>query len=240
MDVVALRATIGFQRLRADTPWVIARVGCRPRTSEGSGDPAPGQGPLSPRRETIFPTKPGQPSIIHELSSNPLPPFRVLPRTQTLADIMLQPGPVGELAAMDIVSGDVFRNLPRFHDPAHTPEITPILLTPCQTYMHDLIVHDGAEIDGSFHVEAYGDPRGEGLESAESRARVPGALSAELVGRGPQALHLPDIPRYREYVQATKSRLRWHSESFTVYRVRWEWPATPSMVAVKFRLPSQS
>ena len=240
MDVVALRATLGFQRLRHDVPWIIGRVGCRPQ-SQGGPDPEPSDEPHGPRRESIFPIKGGvggggTPSLIAELSSRPLPALRLIPRTPALADVELAPGPIGELAAMDLVVGDVFRDLPRFADSSRPdPEITPIVFTPSERYVHDLIVHDGAEPAGPFTVDVFGDPRCDGLENAATRQRLPVELRTSIVGRGPRSLALADAPNYREMVDTVHARLRWRSTDFTVHRVEWRFPVTPSLVRVLFR-----
>lgn len=236
VDVVALRATLGFQRLRHDVPWIIGRVGCRPRSAAGV-DPDPSMDSLGPRFEPIFPSQHGVPSLIRELSSKPLPPLQVIPRTATLADVELRPGPVGELAAMDIVVGDVFRNLPRFHEPTHTPEITPIVFTPSERYVHDLIVFEGAAPAGPFIVDAFGDPRGDGLENAASRQRLPVELSARTIGQGATSLALDGVPTYQAMIETLLARLRWKSGAFALHRIEWAFPVTPSVVRVRFQLP---
>lgn len=237
MDVVALRGTFGLQRLRADLPWILARVGCQPE----KGDPTPGESPDSPRRESIVRVEPGEPSLIPELCSRPMPGLRTIPITATQADIELLPGPVGASAACDIVMGDVFRNLPRFRTGPRPPDISPIIFTPCERYVHDLIVHRGAEPAGPFRVEVFGDPRGQGLDNEATRQPLAIRVRAELCGRGPEALRLPEVPHYQRLVSFVHDRLGWsgrgEASDYSVHRITIAYPITPSIAVVRFDLP---
>jgi hypothetical protein len=128
------------------------------------------------------------------------------------------------------VVGEVYRDLPRRATPEQpTGVLSPVLFTPCELLVQDILVHEGTGVRGPFTVTAYGDARGEGFSTRLERNRIPLAAEVERLGRGLDAVPAGELPQYHE-------RLGWRAEGFEAYRLRVRYPVTPSMVAVEFLL----
>jgi hypothetical protein len=227
MDAAAVRGVIDLKRLRPDVAWAVMRVGCWP---EERGRGAESREPIDPLMADGLP-------VLRGFCSHPLPRLRAIPVTPTLVDLELGAGAVGETGAVTCVVGEVYRGLPRRATPEHgAGTLTPVLFTPCESLVQDVLVHEGAGVRGPFTVAAYGDARGEGFSARLDRNRIPLAAEVERLGRGLDAVPAGELPRYRELIEHVHDRLGWRAEGFEVYRLRVRYPVTPSMVVVEFPL----
>jgi hypothetical protein len=229
IDAASVKALMDLRRLRTDVSWILTRVGCH---GEGTAD-------VRRYREPIESYGPDGLGLIAKFCSRPMPKVKAIRVAPTEADLELQPGPVGETGAVTIVSGDVFRNLPRRASPQQPRgTLSPQVLTPCEVMIHDLLVHDGVSTGPPFTLSAYGDIRGEGFDELRERNRLTHRLSMEPLGRGMEVLMAPEVPRYGELVEHVHRALGWEARNFTAYRLRIQYPVTPSMVLVEFELES--
>lgn len=235
VDAAAVRGVFDLQRLRPSLPWVIARIGCYSTAEQRK----------QRRREPITPVGSSGVPLLREFCSPAMPELTPIAISETLADIELAESAVGEEGAVTCVFGEVFRNLPRYREPepasgAESGErgsITPVLFTPTEIYIHDLLVHPGAEPLPPWRVSVYGDARGEGFTQTRARNRIPLDVAAEPLGRGRDGLAAPYLPRYAELVGHVHEQLGWDPDDFTAHRIRINYPLVPSMVAVDFDLP---
>ena len=234
VDAAAVRGVVDLKRLRPDVAWAVLRVGCWPdegrRGGGGGGGGGQSKGPIDPVTADGLP-------LLRGFCSHPLPRLRVIPVLPTLVDLELGAGAVGETGAVTCMTGEVYRGLPRRATPERsTGALSPVLFTPCEALVQDILVHPGAGVRGPFTVSAYGNARGEGFDEPLERNRIPLAAEVERLGRGLDALPAGDTPRYRELIEHVHARLGWRAEGFEAYRLRVRYPVTPSMVVVEFPL----
>jgi hypothetical protein len=232
VDSAAIRGVIDLRRLRPDLPWIIARTGCRPRDHKEDGR----------YREpmTAPSTDPTRAPIIEEFCSSPTPAVRAIPVTETLMDLELAPGRVGDAGSVTCIVGEVARNLPRYRTaPDSCGRLTPVLFTPSERFLMDVIVHQRAIERFPLRVGVYGDPRGEGLSEFKERNRLPIQLIAQPLGRGIDVIDVPHIPGYRELVLRAHELLGWRAEDFETYRIELTYPPCPCGVSVEFDLPER-
>src|ERR1051325_8436036 len=103
VDAASAKVLVDLRRLRTDVSWILARVGCQ---GEDTSD-------VRRYREAIEGYGPEGVPLIAKFCSRPMPKVKAIRVSPTLADLELQPGPVGETGAVTVVSGSVFRNLQR-------------------------------------------------------------------------------------------------------------------------------
>jgi hypothetical protein len=229
IDIAAIRGVIDLRRLRPDLPWIVAR-GCRPGEHKEDGRY---REPLSGRS-----TDPGRAPIVEEFCSSPTPDVRVIPVSESLVDLELAPGKVGDVGSVTCMVGEALRNLPRYKpSPDSRGRLTPVVFTPSERFLMDVIVHPGAVERFPLRVGLYGDPRGEGLNEFKERNRLPIPLAAEPLGRGIDAIDVPYIPRYRELVLRAHEMLGWRAADFETYRIQLTYPPCPCGVSVEWDLP---
>lgn len=229
VDAAAVRGLVDLRRLRANLPWVISRIGCYATPEQRK----------QRQREPIATPGPSGLPLLTEFSSRPAPELRAIKISETLADVELTGGEAGEEGAVTCVLGEVFRGLPRFATPDHPAgRLTPVLFTPTELYVHDILVHRGAEGVLPWRVNIYGDARGEGFSGTRPRDRVEMGVEVEHLGRGPDVLATAALPRQGELAEWLHGRLGWDAGAFEAYRLRLAYPLTPSMVEVEFDLPA--
>ncbi len=111
--------------------------------------------------------------------------------------------------------------------------------TPVEVAILDLLLHEDTygpiEPSVFVHAEHTGEMPWEGL--IHNRHRLPVHHSVVYLGKGPTALHTPDVPRYAEMARHVFERAGWEAERFDVYRCRIEYPVMPSSIGVAFDLP---
>jgi hypothetical protein len=234
VDIASIRGVIDLRRLRDDLPWIITRTGCR--TGSGPGHPdGRHREPLTARS-----TDAERAPVIEEFCSSPMPQVRAIPVPgKELLDVEVGPTAVGDAGSVNCMVGELLHNLPRYRTTSTARgQIAPILFTPCQRWIQDVLVHRGAEIAEPVTVSFYGDPRGEGVDHAIERNRLPIHATVDRLGRGPDVLDTPAIPRYRDLVLRAHELAGWApSDDFVAYRVELTYPPTPSMMVLEFGLP---
>jgi hypothetical protein len=229
-DIAAVRGVIDLRRLRPDLPWIVAR-GCRP----GQHKDGRFREPMTGRS-----TDPSRAPIIEEFCSSPTPDVRVIPVSDSLVDLELAPAKVGDAGNVTCMVGEALRNLPRYKtSPDSRGRVTPIVFTPSERFLMDVIVHPGGIERFPLRVNLYGDPRGEGLSEFKERNRLPIHVVAHPLGRGIDVLDVAYVPRYRELVLAAHEMLGWIPEDFETYRIELTYPPCPCGVSVEFDLPDK-
>jgi hypothetical protein len=231
IDAAAVRGVIDLRRLRPDLPWIITRSGCRPgRHSDGRW-----REPM-----TAASTDPSRAPLIEEFCSSPTPLVRLLPVAGSeLFDLEVAPTRLGDAGSVTVIAGEILHNLPKYRTgPDSRGRLTPILFTPCERLIQDVLIHRGAEPLLPLRVNFFGDPRGDGIGQMLDRNKLPVAANVQSLGRGIDAVDTPHIPRYQDLVIRTHELLGWHVEAdFDVYRVELTYPPFPCMSVVEFELP---
>jgi hypothetical protein len=231
IDTAAVRGVIDLRRLRPDRPWIITRTGCRPgRHSDGRY-----REPM-----TAASTDEDRPPLIEEFCSSPTPVVRLLPvANSNLLDLELAPTQMGDAGSVTCIVGEALRNLPRYRtSPDSRGRLSPILFTPCERLIQDVLIHRGAEPLLPLRASFFGDPRGDGLSEMIDRNILPIVANIRSLGRGIDAVDTPHIPRYRELVERSHELLGWQADAdFDVYRLELIYPPFPCTSVVEFELP---
>ena len=234
IDIAAVRGVIDLRRLRPDLPWIITRTGCRP----GKHTDGRYREPM-----TAASTDADRPPLIEEFCSTPIPAVRMLPVAgSNLLDLEVAATQMGDAGSVTCIVGEALRNLPRYRSSHDAPDphgrLSPILFTPCERLIQDVLIHRGAEPLLPLRPSFYGDPRGDGLSQMLERNRLPIIASVRSLGRGIDAVDTAHIPRYHELIARSHELLGWHAEAdFDVYRLELTHPPFPSMSVLEFDLP---
>jgi hypothetical protein len=238
-DIGSVRGFVGFRRIRANVPWVIARARCTDddgtlRTSfvrEPLDPPAGGtdDGPIVP--------------LLREFCTQPLPEFRRVQGPHGFVEDELVEGPVGNTGAINCIIGEVARRVASYYRDEHNRygDMTARMRTPCEVLLFDQFVHEDlfGRISPELHV--YSDLRGgpEIPRHQRERDRLPAWEQVEYLGKGPTVIRTPDVPGYAEMARYALGRLGWDGERFDVYRIRLLYPVIPSTVVMRHELPER-
>jgi hypothetical protein len=238
IDLVGIRGMIGLRRLRRNAPWVISRV----RLSDADGRVQ--ERHQIERGSPIDPIEDGAPavSLLRDFCSKPLPKFSVAPGGEGLVNVELQPTSVGDQSAVTCLIGDAYRSVFSLHSTPETPEHTmqTIVRTPCETLIHDVLLYHGMFPEQLPQVCVYSDLRAVTTTLlGRERDLLPMSETVIYLGRGPQVLSTPDVPRYAEMVQYALDRVGWDASKFDVYRCRVEYPIMPSSVVTIVEPPKR-
>jgi hypothetical protein len=156
-----------------------------------------------------------------------------------LWDVEVAPTQIGDAGSVTCIAGEALRNLPKYRtNPDSRGRLTPILFTPCERLIQDVLIHRGAEPLLPMRASFWGDPRGDGFNQLIERNRLPIVATVQSLGRGIDAVDTPYIPRYRELVARSHELLGWSAEAdFDVYRLELTYPPFPCMSMLEFDLP---
>jgi hypothetical protein len=228
VDGVSLRALVDLRRVRAGAPVVVGRSVC---TDDGGVVLPPGG------LETLDDgVRPGEMPLISGFCSKPLPRFRRVMGERGFLEDVLDEGPVGNTAAITVTSGEVLRSLaPRSQAPGHErAELVTRVRTPVETLVADLLVHKDLYGPLEVGVDVYCDLAGEAMRRVAERQKYRRAVTerVERLGRGVDAAHTPDVPRYTALLRHVLGRLGWEAGSFDAYRLRMEFPFVPGSVVM--------
>jgi hypothetical protein len=239
LDIATVRGFIDLRRIRANVPWVVARAKFmdddgqqrRPLVRESIDPPS-----NDPEEDVPVP-------LLHDFCTRPLPHFRRVSRAQGFVDDEIVGGSVGNTAATTYVTGEVVRDaVPYYRDEYNRfGESVARVHTPCEVLVLDQIVHESLFSAFDPQVSVCSELSGEmpPPEHAQDRLALPVSVAAEYLGKGPAALHTPDVPRYVELGRHVFERLGWDGDRFRVHRLRLAYPPMPAAVAIAHELPSR-
>jgi hypothetical protein len=239
LDIASLRGFVGLRRLRQDLPWVVARSRCS--DNDGQVRRAFAPVPIDPPDDGVGHVPPVP--LLRDFCSQPLPQFRRVALTDGFVDDELLAGPVGNRGAVTCIAGEVSRNVASYFRDADNAfgEFIVTVRTPCDTLVFDLLVHEDLFPGDQPEVAVYSELAGGAPFPAGNRARMPLpiAASVDLIGRGPEAAHSADVPRYAEMIRYALEKLAWDGSRLRVYRVCLEYPPMPTSVVMRFKLPER-
>jgi hypothetical protein len=239
VDIASLRGFVGFRRLRPDVPWVIARSRCSDNDGRVRRIFAPE--PIDPagHGEGELPPVP----LLRDFCSRPLPEFRRVAWGDGYLDDELLAGPVGNRGAVTCIAGEVSRSVASyFRDGDNTfGEFIVTVRTPCDALVFDLLVHEDLFPDSSPEFAVYSELAGGAPFPAGNRTRQPLPIpaSVDLIGRGPEAVHCAEVPRYAEMIRYALDKLAWNGSRLRVYRVCLPFPPMPASVVMRYELPEK-
>ncbi len=232
IDVASVRGFVGLRRIRREVRWAIHQA----RIVDDDG--------VQRRSVLAEPLEPGDQDVgdgldvplMRSFCTTPLPQTRRVQARRGYVHHELVEGQVGNTARATCVLGDVVRgSAPRYREEHNEcVELVMRANTPCETLVFDQLVHEG--LFGGFRPQlaVYGELGGETPPrfAAEGRVTLPVVERVVYLGRGPGALHVPEIPRYSELVQRVFERTGWDGSAFEAYRVKMVFPPIPAAVVV--------
>ncbi len=233
LDHAVVAGLIDFKRLRPDTRWSVALV--RRTGANWAGEDPEGFAPLS---EPV----PGsdQAPLLSRFCSSPLPPVQLRRGRPGIWRIELQPGAIGNTAALTCLTGWVNRGkAPAFRvgDDTHG-RILCTLGTPAELLIHDVFVHNALPWADQLAPKVYGQlPTGPSGVDDGPPPELP--LLPDIVRERGDAIDVltPDLPDYHEIVGHVVARLGLDLLQFTRTRVRLTYPPIPTLVSLEGRLP---
>jgi hypothetical protein len=240
VDMLGVRGLIGLRRLRPNATWEISRS----RQSESDGRVLQRHDPK--RAIPIDPPgaddTPGF-SLLQGFCSQPLPRFKSVCGPSGFASVELEPTDIGNKAAVTCVFADVFPAFfarycePDDPDPVFTSHS--MVRTPCEVLVHDVMIAPAVLWEPAEPL-VYSDLRTvDPAPGGRERDLLPTSASVVHLGKGPDVLSSPDVPRYVEMVRYALDRAGWDGRQFEVYRCRVEFPVMPSSVMVRFEMPQR-
>jgi hypothetical protein len=238
-DIASVRGFVGFRRIRADVPWVIARARC----TDDSGKLRNGfvREPLEPPEDVSVPT--GGVPLLRRFCTKPLPEIRRVDGPHGFVEDELVEGPVGDTAAITCIIGEVAREVASYYRDARNRygRLTARMRTPCEVLLFDQFVHEGMFGPILPDMLVYSDLHsGPDIPLEQrSRDRLPMVESVDYLGKGASVIHTPDVPGYADMARYVFERLGWDGERFDVYRIRIQYPIIPSTVAMRHELPER-
>lgn len=227
VDMVSIKAWLGFRRLRENLAWVMTRHGHRHDDGAFMSMAAP---------EALDLRSDGAVPLLRDFCSEPLPEIGVSEQDGRLT-VSLAPGAVGNAGLVSCLFGKVHRRLPHARSAQdRDSRFTCDLAVPAETVIFDLFIHESmayamppAVTLGSLIEPRHPDAERNRLPLAEPLIEL-GALS-------PSPLTL-DVPRYGEMIDLVMSRMAWAPEEFLGFRLKMAYPPMPAVLTMKYPLPA--
>jgi hypothetical protein len=230
---VSLNGFVNLRRMRPGAPVVIGRAmatddrgNLLKPVNDGSID-----GPL-PEGEYV--------PLLKGFCSTPRPRFRQVQGDKGFIENELEEGPVGKTGAITFMAGTaIYAMASRYRDAQNANmDLVARVRTPTEVLICDILAHEAIFGDVTPRAAVYNDLFGSVLSRgpARERYRLPPSPRVVSLGKGVESAHTPEIPRYTKMLRHVMDRLGWDGERFNVYRVRIEFPFTPTSVVASFDL----
>lgn len=224
IDVLQLSGMIGFERLRADVPWIIRRL--TNRTDSGASSTGFVREPLDPegvRGEGGLP-------LVPRFCSGPAPEIRQFRAEDGTVYDEIAPGPVGRHGAVNFVAGEVYRSAIPLAWSADNTEgrYTLAVRTPVEAVVFDLLLHERLAHFGEPTVGVYGL-----LEDRPGGVRGAPMYEAETAQRlgSPPVLQSTRISGHAGMVGEALAMGGWGGpDLYRGYRAELEFPPAPCRV----------
>ncbi|HLO42000.1 MAG TPA: hypothetical protein VK176_13320, partial [Phycisphaerales bacterium] len=171
--------------------------------------------------------------------SNPPPPMRRYIEGGS-THFELVEGPVGNTGALTCVIGAIQRRIPYFRSATNEfGEHTAICDLPAELLLMDVYFHQRFEF--ARHPErclysemgAYIPYPGRGRH----RHKLPLHEPLLELGNDPLPVVTPEVPRYNQMVRTVFERLGWNPSEFFGVRMKIAYPACPTAVVLRYKLP---
>jgi hypothetical protein len=230
-DAARLHSYVGFRRNRPNLPWVVSRTLV---ADDDYKQRAP------ERRECLAPDPESDASpsvpLLRRFCSQPLPQLRRRVDSSGWVIEELVEGPVGNTAALTLVTAELTRQTARTFKTKHTQQMDwgVWVTTPCEVLIFDQFIHKDLFPPSPREVRMYAnlaDP----AHFTEGQL-LPVFERVETLGSGKEVVHTPDVPRYGEMAQYVFERLGWDARQFELHRLRIQFPPMPAAVVVSHAL----
>lgn len=226
VDMVSVKAWIGFRRLRENLSWVMSRH--MSRHDDGAYMPIAEPEPLDPRSHWTVP-------LMRDFCSDPLPEISVREDGGRLT-ASLAPGPIGNAGQISCLFGKIHRGLPHARTAQdQQSKFMCDLNVPSELTIFDLYVHESMQyaMTPDVILTSLIEPR----EPDAERSRLP--LHEPLIELGapsPAPLTL-EVPRYAEMIDLVFDRTDWPRDQFTGFRLKLAYAPIPAVLTMRYALP---
>lgn len=238
IDIASLRGFVGLRRMRPNVTWVVSRARCA--DDDGQVRKPFVLTPIDPPEEAGADGAPVP--LLRDFCSRPLPRFRRVTSPDGFLEDELVEGPVGNTGAVTCITAEVGHNVATCYREEHNRFGNHIvrLRTPCDKLLFDVLIHEDVYRDLHpmlvLHSELAGGPP---FPGGHARNNLPVFETVEPIGRGPSAVHSPEVPRYGQMVRYVIDKLGCDGSRLKVYRVRVAFPPIPTSLAVRYELPER-
>ncbi len=228
IDVLQLGGMAGFERLRADIPWIIRRLTSR---SDSGASTAFAREPLDPSGAGAA----GGLPLVPRFCAEPLPEIRQFRAEDGTVYDEIAPGPVGRHGALSFVTGEIYRAAIPLAWSADNTEgrYTLSVRTPVEAVVFDLLLHESLRHFGEPTVAVHGllEDR-PGSAWAAGGTVMHGPEPAQRLG-APPVLQTTRISGHAGVVGEALSMAGWETiDAFRGYRAELEFPPAPCRVAM--------
>jgi hypothetical protein len=233
LDFAQIKGLLALRRLRPNTPLIVSQVYA---TDDRGAVCDVGREPIDPVADQPYGL-----SLLREFCSQPLPDYRTVETAAGTVHSQLLGNGMGNKAAIDYVEGYVSRAAcPRYREEIHgvLGNVAQVRL-PCEVLLLDMLIREDTFGQLTPETLACADHLGEFTSPnlSEEWQRLDLHEKASYLGKGPDVLFTPDVPRYPELGRHVLDRLGWGDKRFDVYRLRVEYPVLPSTVVMQINLP---
>jgi hypothetical protein len=230
------RSFIGLQRLRADVRWPLGRIGI--------AVPTPACGPFACKSEPVeaeAAQEAGGVPVVPDFCSYPLPKLTREPAGEGLIADILEPGPVGRMAAVDLVLGE--RNWRagwryRIGEHGGNDSSHVAIRLPMQHFVLDLLIHRDLDIHSHIRHAVYSELFDHAWRCSKPINRLPIDLPIirfDPAGAGPALPMMPSQDPLRFHLLG---RCGWNPRDFAAFRIEWEYPIMSSVIWINLPLPT--
>ncbi len=227
-DVARIRGHFGLRRNRPNLHWQISRT-----TLLHSDGPSS----LVTRRPLLGGSGTDDLTALFVLpafSSQPLPPIHRRVVGGVTFEDELAPGAVGQLAAVDVVTGERMSDMPRQEH--RRDAVTMAVTTPCERLVYDIFLAEGL-IDSPVTLHVYSTIQSEHpyLRGVDFHG-IPIPEQLDDMGRADSAPVAAEVPRQSEMIRWVCSQIGVPLSQFQLWRLRMRFPPIPIRVAADYLL----
>lgn len=237
LDLAMLTGLIQFCRLRPNLPWSLLTVNNWGGSLADVTEPSKGIDLLEGG-----PTPDGASVLMRDYCSQPLPQIdRIEYPTGTFRH-MIAPGPVGNTGAATLWTGRLLKATAPFTEsyPGERAEHGANLVTPCEMFVFDLLVHQDLPVQLQLQAAVYsmfpGGPQYPAPGSESTRMPMPTEVID--MGMGTPPAPIPEVERYEEMIEQTAKRMGFKPGDFHTFRYRLSYPPIPTIAILSYPLLS--
>lgn len=232
LDFASINTLVDFRRIRGDATWVLAtRQSCN---DDGTAMATSASEPIDPAFAS-----PDLAPLMGDFCSSPLPEFRRFSTGQLTAFELVE-GPVGNTGALTCAFGAIQRGIPFYRTPTNEwGEHSAVCSIPAELLIMDLFFHRRFDFAMNHETLLYSE-LGAAIGHVgreRERKRLPLHDPVLDLGEGPLPVGTPEVPRYNPMVQTAFRRMGWNPDEFHGFRIKIAYPAIPTALVLRYRLP---
>ncbi len=231
LDFASVNALIDFRRLRPDVSWIMA-------SRQGKNDD--GSSMRTRASEAIDPRYNGSDEcpLMGDFCSEPLPELRRIDYPRGTSFELVE-GPIGNTGAQTCVIGTIQRHIPFHAGPDNEwGEHRAVCDIPAELMIVDLFIHKSLAFAIPPAVSLHSELAAGGDGGPKLRRPLPLTEPLQNLGIGAHPPTTHEVPRYKAMLRAVHARLGSNAADFHGFRIRIPYPACPTSVMLRYRLPA--